>query len=410
MAVHDFLSPVGRSLDKCGRIVVLGTDPDHAADAPTHIAQRALEGLTRSLGKEIGRGSTVQLVYVAPGAEDRIDSTLTFLLSPKSAYVSGQVIRIGTDVASSPASCDPLAPLAGKVALVTGASRGIGAAIAATLHRDGATIVGVDVPQAASDLQAVMDELDGQRISLDITAVDAPQRLAATLTSEHGGVDIVVHNAGITRDKKLVNMATDRWTSVIDVNLIAPERITTELLEQGVIRPNGRVIGVASIAGIAGNAGQTNYATSKAGVIGLVDASRPIAGPRGVTVNAVAPGFIETQMTAKIPLVIREAGPTDELAEPRRSAGRCGRDHRVVRTSRLVRRHGQRRTRLRTEPARSLTCQAGRSIVRRTSSVCMPRRPGVLCPCPGATAGQAAARICLVCAFDSSRSRQIRVM
>jgi len=308
VALHGFFSPVGRSLEKSGRIVVLGADPDHATTVSAHIAQRALEGLTRSLGKEIGRGSTVQLVHVAPGAEDRIGSTLAFLLSAKSAYVSGQVIRIGTGLAVDPGQVDPLAPLKGKIALVTGASRGIGAAIAATLHRDGATIVGVDVPQAASDLQAVMKELDGHRINLDITAVDAPQRLAATLGAEHGGVDIVVHNAGITRDKKLVNMARDRWTSVIDVNLTAPERITTELLERDVIGPNGRVIGVASIAGIAGNAGQTNYATSKAGVIGLVDALSPSALARGVTVNAVAPGFIETQMTAKIPLVIREAG------------------------------------------------------------------------------------------------------
>lgn len=308
VAVHDFLSPVGRSLDPCGRIVVLGTDPALAGSTSARIAQRALEGFTRSLGKEIGCGSTVQLVYVAPGAEDRVASTLSFLLSAKSAYVSGQVIRIGATVAPGPGPVDQLTPLAGKVALVTGASRGIGAAIAATLHRDGATVVGVDVPQAASDLQAVMDQIDGHRVTLDITAVDAPQRLSAVLTAEHGGVDIVVHNAGITRDKKLVNMDAERWTSVLDVNLTAPERITAELLDQGAIRANGRVVGVASIAGIAGNAGQTNYATSKAGVIGLVDALAPLAAAQGVTVNAVAPGFIETRMTAKVPLVIREAG------------------------------------------------------------------------------------------------------
>jgi 3-oxoacyl-[acyl-carrier protein] reductase len=248
-------------------------------------------------------------VYVAPGAADRVASTVTVLLSAKSAYVSGQVITIGTDLdvdsVSTPADAQPLA---GKVALVTGASRGIGEAIARTLHRDGARIVGVDVPQAASDLQRLMEELDGDRVSLDITAVDAPQRLARSLRDGHGGVDIVVHNAGITRDKKLVNMATDRWTSVIDVNLRAPELITAELLEQGLVRPNGRIVGVASIAGIAGNAGQTNYATSKAGVIGFVAATAPGAAGQGVTVNAVAPGFIETQMTASIPLMIREAG------------------------------------------------------------------------------------------------------
>ncbi|MEP6667034.1 MAG: SDR family oxidoreductase, partial [Nocardioidaceae bacterium] len=172
----------------------------------------------------------------------------------------------------------------------------------------GAAIVGVDVPQAASGLDSLMTELGGESLTLDITAVDAPQRIARAIREKHSGVDIVVHNAGITRDKKLANMDEARWSSVIDVNVAAPERITSELLDQKLIRANGRVVAVASIAGIAGNAGQTNYATSKAGVIGFVDAFAPLAAHRDVTVNAVAPGFIETQMTASIPLMIREAG------------------------------------------------------------------------------------------------------
>jgi 3-oxoacyl-[acyl-carrier protein] reductase len=197
--------------------------------------------------------------------------------------------------------------LAGKVALVTGAARGIGEQIARVLARDGATVVGVDVPQAASDLISLTRELDGDYLTLDITGKDAPKRIAQHLTTAHGGVDIVVHNAGIIRDKRLANMDESRWTSVIDVNLVAPERITAELLEQGVIHDNGRIIGVASIAGIAGNLGQTNYAASKAGVIGLVDS---LAGElkKGITVNAVAPGFIETQMTAAVPFATREVG------------------------------------------------------------------------------------------------------
>jgi 3-oxoacyl-[acyl-carrier protein] reductase len=308
VALTEFFSPVMRSLDRCPHVVVLGTTPEATSTASARIAQRALEGFTRSLGKEIGRGGTVQLVYVDPDATDRIDATVQFLLSPKSAYVSGQVVRIGTDTAAGATPVDPISPLEGKVAVVTGASRGIGESIARTLHRDGAFVVGVDVAQAAGSLHDVMGELGGEAVSLDITAVDAPQRIARAVTDKHDGVDIVVHNAGITRDKKLANMTADRWTSVIDVNLAAPERITAELLEQKVIRPNGRIVGVASIAGIAGNLGQTNYATSKAGVIGFVNAFAPIAADQDVTVNAVAPGFIETQMTAAIPLVIREAG------------------------------------------------------------------------------------------------------
>ena len=308
VALQAFFTPVLRSLERCPHVVVLGTPPEQATSPESRIAQRALEGFTRSLAKEIGRGGTVQLVYVAEGAGDRIASTVQFLLSPKSAYVSGQVVRVGTEVAAGTEPGDLLHPLAGRVALVTGASRGIGAAIARTLHRDGATVVGVDVAQAASGLHSLMGELGGEALVLDITAVDAPQRIARAVKEKHDGVDVVVHNAGITRDKKLANMSPDRWTSVIDVNVAAPQRITAELLDQHLIRPNGRVIGVASIAGIAGNLGQTNYAASKAGVIGFVDAFAPLAAEQGVTVNAVAPGFIETQMTSTIPLVIREAG------------------------------------------------------------------------------------------------------
>lgn len=309
LALQAFFTPVLRSLSGNGRIVVLGTPPALTGDDSTAIAQRALEGFTRSLGKEVGRGSTVQLVYVAPGAEDTLPSTLTFLLSAKSAYVSGQVIRVGTaGIPGAPPVVDQAMPLTGKVALVTGASRGIGAAIARVLTRDGATIVGLDVAPAADDLQRLMSDLGGSSVCLDITAADAPKRIAAKLQERHGGIDVVVHNAGITRDKKLANMSTERWTSTLDVNLSAPVRISDELLAQDLVRPNGRIIGVASIAGIAGNVGQTNYATSKAGVIGLVDALGARLAETDITANAVAPGFIETQMTAAVPLVIREAG------------------------------------------------------------------------------------------------------
>ena len=306
-ALQEFFTPKLRSLETNPRVVVLGTPPEQVRGAE-RVAQRALEGFTRSLGKEIGRGGTVQLVYVADGAEAAVTSTLAFLLSPKSAYVSGQVVRIGAHGTKQAAPVeDWTRPLAGKVALVTGASRGIGEAIARVLHRDGATVVGVDVPQLADDLQTLMKELDGDWIALDITGKDAPQRIAHHLREKHGGVDVVVHNAGITRDKKLANMAEDRFDQVIAVNLTAPERITRELLDQGVVNQNGRIIGVASIAGIAGNVGQTNYAASKAGVIGLVDSLADEL-KDGVTINAVAPGFIITAMTAAVPFATREVG------------------------------------------------------------------------------------------------------
>jgi 3-oxoacyl-[acyl-carrier protein] reductase len=306
-SLRDFFSPLMRNLENCAHVVVLGTPPEQAKGAE-RVAQRALEGFTRSLGKDIGRGGTVQLVYVAEGAEAAATSTLGFLLSPKSAYVSGQVVRIGAHGSTkAPEVTDLNAPLDGRVALVTGASRGIGEQIARVLHRDGATVVGVDVPQAASELQTLMKELDGDWITLDITGKDAPQRIAHHLEEKHGGVDVVVHNAGITRDKKLANMTEDRWESVIAVNLTAPERITRELLEQGVLNKGGSIVGVASIAGIAGNVGQTNYAASKAGVIGLVDSLADELDD-DMTINAVAPGFIITQMTAAVPFATREVG------------------------------------------------------------------------------------------------------
>jgi 3-oxoacyl-[acyl-carrier protein] reductase len=306
-ALRDFFTPKLRSLTSCPHVVVIGTPPEQVTGAE-RVAQRALEGFTRSLGKEIGRGGTVQLVYVAEGAEGAAASTLAFLLSPKSAYVSGQVIRIGAHGTKTAAEvADWTLPLAGRVALVTGASRGIGEQIARVLHRDGATVVGVDVPQQADDLQTLMKELGGDWLALDITQKDAPQRIAHHLKDKHGGVDVVVHNAGITRDKKLANMAEDRWDSVIGVNLTAPERITRELLDQKVINDNGSIVGVASIAGIAGNVGQTNYAASKAGVIGLVDSLADEL-KDGITINAVAPGFIITQMTAAVPFATREVG------------------------------------------------------------------------------------------------------
>lgn len=309
--LHAFFHPTIRQVATCGRIVVLGTPPQ-AAKAPAEaVAQRALEGFTRAVGKEVGCGSTAQLVYVEPGAEGAIDATVRFLLSPRSAFVSGQVVRIGAGGGASPEGFAWERPLAGRVALVTGASRGIGAAIASTLARDGAHVVGLDVPALADDLSAVADGIGGSALPADITDPDAPSAIVAALRKQHRGVDVVVHNAGITRDRTLGRMDADRWNAVIAVNLSAIERVTDALLAGGArapLRQGGRVVCVSSISGIAGNAGQANYATSKAGVIGVVDAYAPALAKHGGTINAVAPGFIETQMTAKVPLPIREAG------------------------------------------------------------------------------------------------------
>ncbi|MDG6107418.1 3-oxoacyl-ACP reductase [Dactylosporangium aurantiacum] len=304
--LYDFFHPLIRTLRSSGRVIVLGTPPELCADAREATAQRALEGFVRSVGKELGRGGTAQLVYVSPGAEEAIESTARFLLSGRSAYVSGQVIRVGPAAVDVPEDWDQ--PLVGRTAIVTGAARGIGAAIAEVLTRDGAHVVCLDVPAAGEDLTRVANALKGTALQLDLTAEDAPRRLADFIATRHVHADIFVHNAGITRDKTLGRMDAAQWQSVLDVNLGSQERINEVLLAENLLGGNGRIVAVSSVSGIAGNRGQTNYATSKAGVIGLVQAHAPAFAAAGLTLNAVAPGFIETKMTAAMPMFIREAG------------------------------------------------------------------------------------------------------
>ncbi|SEQ82755.1 3-oxoacyl-[acyl-carrier protein] reductase [Pseudomonas sp. NFACC02] len=300
--LREFFQPVLRHLDHSAHLVILARAPDSMSDPLAASTQQAIEGFSRSLAKEMRNGGTVQLLQVEEGAEDQLEGALRFFLSPKSAFISGQVIRLSACEAKVQ---DWSRPLAGRKALVTGAARGIGAAIAETLARDGADIVLLDVPQAKSDLEALAARLGGQAVVLDICAPDAAAQLIDRIPD---GLDIVVHNAGITRDKTLANMTPDFWDSVLNVNLNAPQVLTQALIEAGALHDNGRVILMASISGLAGNRGQTNYTTSKAGLIGLARAWAPSLKERGISINAVAPGFIETSMTAHMPFALREAG------------------------------------------------------------------------------------------------------
>jgi 3-oxoacyl-[acyl-carrier protein] reductase len=300
--LREFFQPVIKSLDHSAHVVILGRDPHALEDPAAHIAQRAVEGFSRSLAKELRNGGTLQLLYVAPQADEQLEGALRFFLSPKSAFVSGQVLSLK---ASASQVTDWTRPLAGRKALVTGAARGIGASIAETLARDGAEVILLDVPQARHDLEALAARLGGRTIDLDICAADAASRLIEALPE---GIDIVVHNAGITRDKTLVNMTPEYWDSVLAVNLLAPQKLTQALFDSGTLRDDGRVVLLSSTSGIAGNRGQSNYAASKAGLIGLAEAFAVRLATRGATINAVAPGFIETGMTAQMPFALREAG------------------------------------------------------------------------------------------------------
>jgi 3-oxoacyl-[acyl-carrier protein] reductase len=309
-ALYKFFTPLLRNLGPSGRIVVVGTTPEETGSGHERIAQRALEGFTRSLGKELRRGATVNLVYLSAQAKPAatgLESTMRFILSGKSAYVAGQVFHVGADDSAPPADWDK--PLDGKVAIVTGAARGIGATIADVFSRDGAKVVCIDIEGAAEALGVTATKVGGTALTLDVTAEDAVDKITEHLREVHDGrADVLVNNAGITRDKLLANMDEARWDSVVAVNLLAPLRLTEGLVENGAIGEGGRVVGLSSMAGIAGNRGQTNYAATKAGMIGLTDALSAAYAERGITVNAVAPGFIETKMTEAIPLATREVG------------------------------------------------------------------------------------------------------
>jgi 3-oxoacyl-[acyl-carrier protein] reductase len=313
-ALREFFTPVLRNIGSSGRVVVIGTTPDQTSSVDERIAQRALEGFTRSLGKELQHGATIGLVYLAADAKPAatgLESTVRFLLSAKSAYVDAQVFYVDAQDSVPPADWDK--PLDGKVALVTGAARGIGAEIAKVFARDGAKVVAIDVEQAAEALAETATKVGGTALALDVTAADAVDRITEHLRehySDHNGgkADVLVNNAGITRDKLLANMDDGRWDSVVAVNLLAPQRLAQGLVDNGTIGDGGRVIGLSSMAGIAGNRGQTNYAATKAGMIGMTQALAPVFGEKGITINAVAPGFIETKMTEAIPLATREVG------------------------------------------------------------------------------------------------------
>jgi len=303
-AVYDFFHPLVGRIKRSGRAIVIGRSAE-GAEPEAAAAASALDGFVRSLAKEVGkRGATANLIAVDKGAEARLAPVVRFVLSARSAFISGQPFVVSTTAktAGEPAYVRPLEK---KIVLVTGAARGIGAATARLFAQEGAHVVCLDRPADDGPLSQLARELGGTPVALDIAAPDAAIKLADAL-KEKGGVDVIVHNAGITRDKTLARMKSELWDQTLDINLQAVVRTTRAL--EGVLRDGGRIICLSSIAGLAGNVGQTNYAASKAGVAGFVRALAPRLASRGITVNAIAPGFIETRLTAAIPVAIREVG------------------------------------------------------------------------------------------------------
>jgi 3-oxoacyl-[acyl-carrier protein] reductase len=300
--MYDFFQPLVRRIARSGRLVVVGRAQDGLSPEAA-ASQAALDGFVRSIAKEIGRvGATANLVIVTRGAESRVAPVLRFVLSSRSAFVDGQPITV-TARAKAIKEPSPVRSLEKKVALVTGAARGIGEATAKALAAEGAHVVCLDRPADDQPTSQLARSIGGTALGVDMGDDDAASKIAAALKGL-GGVDVIVNNAGITRDKTLGGMKPEQWDSVLGINLNAVIKTTAAL--EPILRDNGRVICLSSIAGIAGNMGQTAYAASKGGIIGYVRAYSEKLADRGITVNAVAPGFIETRMTAAIPVAIRE--------------------------------------------------------------------------------------------------------
>ncbi len=203
---------------------------------------------------------------------------------------------------------NPLKPLEGEIALVTGASRGIGAAIAEELAAQGARVIGTATsPTGAAAIDARLAASGGGGRLLDVTDAAAVEALIESLAADFGALSLLVNNAGITRDQLLMRMKEDDWQAILDTNLSSVYRCSKAVLRGMMKARRGRIITIASVVGLTGNPGQANYAAAKAGIIGFSKSLAQEIGSRGITVNVVAPGFIDTDMTRAMPEAARAA-------------------------------------------------------------------------------------------------------
>ena len=215
-----------------------------------------------------------------------------------------------------------------KLVLVTGASRGIGQAIALTLGKAGATVIGTATSEeGANKISKIFTENNilGKGMMLNVTDNEQISELLKSITAEYGSVDILVNNAGITRDNILVRMKEDEWDDIINTNLSSVYKMSKAVLRGMIKKRSGRIISITSVVGAMGNAGQSNYAAAKAGIMGFTKSLAREVGVRGITVNAIAPGFIQTDMTDKLPedqkvalasqIPMARLGTVDEIAQ-----------------------------------------------------------------------------------------------
>lgn len=292
-----------KKLERNGRMIIIDR-----YSSKNEIIHAAIVGVVKSLAKEIGpKGSTANLITIASEkdtiAAETIIGSIYFLLSDKSSFITGQTFFHNLSNTKNNIFENLLE---NKIALVTGAARGIGAETAVSLAREGAKVILVDVPQASTELNALASKINGIALPLDITASDVLQKIqeqAANL----GGIDILVNNAGIIRDKTIANMTFEQWQKVLQVNLQAVINITEGLLKSG-LNKGASIVALSSINGIAGAPGQTNYAATKSAVIAYMSQVSKNNSAKNITANAIAPGFIETPMTEKLPFFVAEGG------------------------------------------------------------------------------------------------------
>ncbi|MBC7659380.1 MAG: 3-oxoacyl-ACP reductase [Chitinophagaceae bacterium] len=302
-ALFSFFHKLKGQLGFNHRIVILskeGVSPEGKA------IDHAIASFARSLSREFGpKGINVNVLQRSASQNHAacLLPILGFFLSDFCAFITGQIIPLSE---SDQAAATPnlAGSLAGKRALVTGAAQGIGYSICRRLAEEGAHVIGLDRPECEAALKDLCKETDGEYL-LATLGKDHDQ-LIAKLASKAASLDILVHNAGVTRDRTLFGMKEKEWDDVLGINLEAVVDITTRVLYRGMLAKGGRIISMASVVGISGNFGQTNYAASKAGVIGYMQGLAGHLAREGATANAVAPGFIETGMTANIPFVTKQ--------------------------------------------------------------------------------------------------------
>ena len=281
-----------------GKVVLLTLDPKQVSDVQTKTFQRAIEGIMRSLAKELGaKGRTVNLLRIDKTASmNDLDFPIAFFGSGRSSFITGQAIGIS----GSP----HVGSLQGKVCVVTGGAGGIGSETVKRLAEDGATVIIADMPQMEERAKPLLTN-QIHFFGGDLTKDDQIDGLLDFVKNKFGRLDVLVNNAGITRDKTLAKMPEHFWDQLIAINLTAVMRLTEKALEQGFIPTGGRVINTSSISGIAGNFGQTNYTATKAALIAFGEGLGNELSAKGITVNAIAPGYIETDMVKTMPFMTR---------------------------------------------------------------------------------------------------------